>query len=171
MNGAAAEIVDRFAQRDAERFLHQAAVLDVAGELDGQRAARFAHAEVAVELRALVQNDRHGGERDHVVDDGRLAEQAFDRRQRRLGADLAAPAFQALEHRGLFAADVRARAQAHIQIESLAAAGDVRAQIAVFVGDRDGALHGPERVRIFGTDINDSRWWPRRRRRRWSCPR
>ena len=75
-----------------------------------KRAARFAHAEVAIILGAFVQDDRDGGQRDQVIDDGRLAEQAFDRRQGRLGTDLAAPALQAFEHRRFFAADVSARA-------------------------------------------------------------
>ena len=150
----AAEIVDRFAQRDSERFFHQAAVLDVARELDGQRAARLAHAEILVILGALVENDRHRGQRDDVVDHGRLAEQALDGRQRRLGTDLAALAFQAFEQRSFLAANVGARAQANIQIELFAAARDVLAQVALFVGDGDGALHRLERVRIFRAQID-----------------
>src|SRR5581483_8742060 len=38
--GAAAEIVDRLAESQPERFFHQAAVFDIAGKLDGQGAAR-----------------------------------------------------------------------------------------------------------------------------------
>ena len=75
---AAADIVDQFAERDAERGLEQAAIFDIAGELDRHRAARTAHAEVAIERGALVQNDRHRGEREHIVDHGRAAEQALD---------------------------------------------------------------------------------------------
>ena len=55
-------VVDQLAQRQAEGLLDQAAVLDVAGELERQRAARAAHAEVRVEGRALGEDDRHGGE-------------------------------------------------------------------------------------------------------------
>ena len=45
---AAADVVDQLAERDAEGGLEQAAMLDVAGELDRHRAARPAHAEIAV---------------------------------------------------------------------------------------------------------------------------
>ena len=64
--------------------------------------------------------------------DGRFAEQAFDRGQRRLGPDLAALALQTLEQRGLFAADVGASSEPDLEIEAFAAAGDVRAQITAF---------------------------------------
>ena len=96
----------------------------------------------------------HGGQRDQIVDHGRLAEQAFERRQRRLRTDLAAPALQALEHRGFFAADVGAGAQSDFEIESLAAARDVRTQVAVLARNGDGALHGAEGVRIFGAAVD-----------------
>ena len=56
--------------------------------------------------------------RDHVVDHGRAAEQPLDRRQRRFEADLAAPAFQRLQQRGLLAADVGAGADAQLQVEA-----------------------------------------------------
>ena len=49
--GAAAVVVQQLAQRHAERLLDQSAVLEVAGELDRQRAARPAHAVVAIERR------------------------------------------------------------------------------------------------------------------------
>ena len=85
---AAADIVDQLAQRQAERRLEQAAILDIAGQLDRHGAARAADAEIAIGVGAVGQDHRHRGERDHVVDDGRLAEQALMRRQRRLGAHL-----------------------------------------------------------------------------------
>ncbi len=50
-SSAAAVIVDCFAKAEAEGFFHQATVLDVSRELDGQRSARFAHAEIAIVLR------------------------------------------------------------------------------------------------------------------------
>ncbi len=59
--GAAADVVHQLAERDAEGGLEQAAVADVARELDRDRAARPAHAEVAIESCALRQDDRDGG--------------------------------------------------------------------------------------------------------------
>ena len=114
---AAADIVDQFAQRDAERGLEQPAMLDVAGELDRHGAARAAHAEIAIERGAFGQDHRHRGERQHVVDDGRPAEQPLMRRQRRLRAHIAALAFEAFEQRGLLAADIGAGADAHLDVE------------------------------------------------------
>ncbi len=114
---AAADLVDQLAQGDAERRLEQAAVLDVAGELDRHGAARAAHAERGIGVGALGQDRRHGGERDQVVDDGRPAEQALVRRQRRLGAHLAALALDALQQRGLLAADIGAGADPDLDIE------------------------------------------------------
>src|SRR5215831_18132353 len=114
-----AEVVDQLAQRDAERLLDQAAARDVAGELERQRAARPAHAVVGVEPRAAVEDDRDRGQGDHVVDHGRLAEQPGDRGQRRLGAHHAALALEAVEHRGLLAADVRAGAAPDVELERL----------------------------------------------------
>src|SRR5690606_12157500 len=102
----------------------QAAVLDVAGELDRERPPRAADAEVGVVLGALLEDYRHRRQREHVVDDCRLAEEALDGRQRRLVPNQAALAFEALEQRGLFAADVGAGAEADIDVEGLAAADD-----------------------------------------------
>ena len=67
---------------------------------------------------AIGQDERHGGERDDVVDDGRLAEQALMRRQRRLGAHLAAIALQAFQQRGFLAADIGAGAERDLDVES-----------------------------------------------------
>jgi hypothetical protein len=53
----------------------------------------------------------------------RLAEQALQRGQRRLGAHDAALAFDGFEQRGFFAADIGAGADPHFQVERLAAAG------------------------------------------------
>jgi hypothetical protein len=49
---AAADVVDDLAERQAEGGLEQAAMLDIAGDLDRDRAARAAHAE-SVELRTI----------------------------------------------------------------------------------------------------------------------
>ncbi len=56
----------------------------------------------------------------------------------RLQPGFAALAFQRLDHRGLFAADVRARAAMHRNVQVEAAAQDVLAQEAVLVGVGNG---------------------------------
>ena len=82
---AAAIVIENLAHRHAECLLDEPAALDVAAELNRQRAAGLAHAVVTVERAALAENDRDAGERDDVVDDRRPAEEALDGRQRRPG--------------------------------------------------------------------------------------
>jgi len=113
-SGAAAPLVDQLTGRHAECLFDQTALLDVAGKLERKRAARPANAIILVELAALGDDDGNCGETHHVVDDGRLAEQAFDGGDRRLVADDAALAFDRLQHRGFFAANVSAGAHADI---------------------------------------------------------
>src|ERR1700693_3745671 len=57
--GTAADIVDQFAQRDAEGDLEQPAMLDVARELDRHGAAGTAHAEIGIGFRATGQDERN----------------------------------------------------------------------------------------------------------------
>ena len=73
-------------------------------------------------FRAVRENQRRGRKRQHVVDDGRLVEQAVDRRQRRLGAHHAAAAFKAFEQGGFLAADIGAGADAQFNVEGMARA-------------------------------------------------
>src|SRR5690606_5156981 len=143
--GAAADVVDQLAQRDAERDFEQAAVLDVARELDRHRAFRALDAERAVLRRAAFGEDvRDGGEREHVVDHRRAPEQALDRRQRRLGADFAALAFEAVEQRGFLTADVGPGADADFAVER----GNDRS------AKRDRLVQLSDRVRVFAADID-----------------
>ena len=130
--------------------------LDVAGDLDRDRAARAAHAEILVERAALVEDDRHRGERDHVVDDRRLAEQALVGRQRRLGADQAALALQRFEQRGLLAADIGAGADAHFHVEGVRRAEHALAQHARPPRHANRFVHGRRRMRIFRADIDEA---------------
>ena len=152
--GPAAEVIQQLAQRDAERLLHQPAALEVAGQLDRQRAARAAHAEVAVVGGAARQDHRQRGQRDHVVDHGRLAEQALDGRQRRTKAHLGALALQALQQRRLLPAHVGASAQAHFQIEVLARSAQVAPQVAAGACRRDRLPKRPRGMRVFAAQVD-----------------
>src|SRR3984957_15297245 len=152
--GTAADLVDEFTERDAEGRLEQAALFDVAGKLDRHRAARTTHAEIGIRLGATGEDEGDRRKRQHVVDHGRLAEQAFVRGERRLGADEAAPAFEAFQKRGLFAANVSAGADPHLQIEVVLRAADVLAEIAGLSGGCDRGIHRLDRVRIFRADVD-----------------
>ena len=57
-----AVVVQQLSQADAERAFDETAALDVASELNRQRPARAADAEIAIELRAAPENDRHARE-------------------------------------------------------------------------------------------------------------
>ena len=110
----------------------------------------------------MCQNIGHGGQREHVVDDGGFAEQPFQRRQRRLGAHNAALAFQAFQQRGFFAANIGSGPQAHFQMEGMLAAQHRRADHALCLGDADRALQGAESVRVFGAQIDVTARGPHR---------
>ena len=141
--GAAAEILDQLAERDAEGLLDQAAVLDVAGELEGQGAARPAHAIVLVGRTALGEDEGNGGKAQHVVDDGGLAEQALERRDRRLRPHHAALALEAFEHRGFLAADIGAGPAADFEMEGFVRTLNI----------------GPEPARRVGGGDRPLSWW------------
>src|SRR5215475_14248093 len=125
---AAANPLDKFAERYAERCLVEAGIFDVARKLDRHGAARPTHAEVAIERAALLQNDRDRSERQYVVDDGRLAEQALVRRQRGLGTHNSAFDFETVEQRGFLAAHISASADPHFKVERQRRSGDATAE-------------------------------------------
>src|SRR5262249_30905447 len=142
------------AQRDPERLFDETRALEISAELDRQRAARSADAVVAIEAGALREDDRDAGERDHVVHDRRLPEKSLDGRQRRPRANLATFALEALEHRGLFAADVCACPKTHFEIEALAAALNVLAEEAAGVRRFDRGIQRAMGVRIFDPQVD-----------------
>jgi hypothetical protein len=55
--GAAADIIDQFAERNAEGDLEQATMSDIARELDRHRAAGAAHAEIGIGLGTAGQDE------------------------------------------------------------------------------------------------------------------
>ncbi len=59
---AAADIIDEFAKRDAERGFEQSAISDIAGELDRHRAARAADAEIGIGFGAAGEDEGNGRE-------------------------------------------------------------------------------------------------------------
>ncbi|MNZ59106.1 hypothetical protein D3C78_771310 [compost metagenome] len=131
-------------------------MFDVSGKLDRDGAMRTANAKIAIKRRAAIHDDRNGGERNHIVDDGGLAEQALQGRQRRLGAHRAAFAFKTVQKRGFLAADISARAHAYFHIEGAAGAEHGRAKNAFAPGDLDRLFHDLDSVRIFRTRIDEA---------------
>ncbi len=141
-------------RRHPEGQLDDAALLDVAGELEDLGAAGAAGAELGVRRAAVSEDHRHRTQRQHVVDRGGPAPQAPDGRDRRPGPHLAAAALEALEHRGLLAADVGACPDADVQVEGEAGAEDVLAEVAVGVRRVDRAPQGGYGVGVLGADVD-----------------
>jgi hypothetical protein len=85
-------------------------------------------------LDAALDDLLHTGDRLDVVDYGRLAEGPFDRGKRRLDARPGAFALEAFDQPRFLAADIGAGAAVHVDIERIAAAKDVLAEIACLIG-------------------------------------
>src|SRR6202453_1645353 len=151
---AAPKVFDEFAQSSAEREFDEAAVADVSCELERLRAQRSAHAVGGVGLRAMLENPRRGRKAQHIVDDCRLAEEARNRGQRRLHADLPALPLQALQERRLFAADICAGPESRLEVERVPRAKHTWSKQASGPRALDRSLKGRESMRIFGADID-----------------
>lgn len=102
----------------------------------------------------MVHDPGHGGEGEHVVDDGRLAEQALQGRQRRLGPDDGALAFEAFEQRGLLTADIGARAEPHFEMERVLRAQHRSADHSGGFGLQDRALERAMGMRVFRAQVD-----------------
>src|SRR6266545_7316930 len=161
---AAAVLVDQFACRDTQGQLDAARPVHMAAEAVelGTVAAGVARVlRVGRDTQRLkpvgpaVDDMCDAGQRLDVVHDRRLAEGALDGGERRLDARPAALALQALDQTRLLAADVRARAAVHVDVEVEVLAEDVVAQEVVRVAFVDGPLHGAIAVAIFvaGVDV------------------
>src|SRR5690554_5001240 len=88
----------------------------------------------------MTENKGHRRQGEHVVDHGRLAKQAFKRRQRRFETYHAPLAFEALEQRGLLATNIGSGAKPYFKIETLATPQDIAAEITRRLGAGDGFI-------------------------------
>ncbi len=129
-------------------------MLEVAGELYRQGSARAAHAEVTIVGTALVENDGHRGQRDHIVDHSRLTKQPLDRRQGRLEPHQTPLAFEALQQGGFLAAHIGAGPQSHFEMERLARAQQIVAEISARISRGDRRIEGDMRMGVFAAQIN-----------------
>ncbi len=105
---------------------------------------------------ALVDDERHVGERLDVVDDGRLAVVAADGGVGRLGPRHAALALEGGDHRRLFAAHEGAGALADLDVERVAAAEDVVAEQAPFTSLVDGLADMTHGDRVLGPHVDEA---------------
>ncbi len=130
----AALSVDQVAEGFAEGQFVVARLLDAPGEREDFDARAVGGPHRLVPVRAVGEDERDVGERLDVVDDGRLAVQTERGRERRADARLAALAFERFHQRGLFAADVRARAEVGVNVKRIVCAEE-------FVAEETGLLH------------------------------
>ena len=132
-------VVDQFANRDPQRGFVAAGPFDVAAEAIqlGTEAAGVPgvvgirrHADRTKPLDTTIQDVLDAGHRLDVVDDGRLAEHAFDGGKRRLDPRPRPLAFETLNQSGFFAADVGRRTAMQVDVQVIATAQNVLAQVA-----------------------------------------
>ena len=146
-----------------------AAIADIAGELERQRAARAPYPVIAIELgrrRAMI--------RGTLASDSTLLTMVGlpNKPYAPAAAAWRAPCRACLrdfQQGGLFAADIGAGADAHFNVEGVRGAEDARPRDSRRVlRDCDRLIHRRDRMRIFGADV-DVTLSRRSRRRRWSC--
>ena len=112
-------------------LLDHAGLVHVAADLEELGALVLLAPEARLnQAGAAAQDGRDDRDALDVVDRRRAAVEARAGRERRLQARLAPLALQAFEHRGLFAADVGARAAVDEEVEVVAGAGGVLAEQA-----------------------------------------
>ena len=152
---AAGEPVDQLAGGDPELDLVVAGPLHAARDRDDLGAGRLLGAEPLEPLGAVGDDVGHVGQRLDVVDQGRPAVEALDRRERRLEARVAALSLERVEQRRLLAADVGAGAAVDDHLDPVAAAEDVLAQVAGLVRLGDGAVEDVGHRRVLAPDEHE----------------
>src|SRR4051812_4874430 len=147
--------VDQLAQGDAERGFVLAGLRDVPGEAEDAVALGLLGAHRSEPVRTVLDDARHRRDRLHVVDDRRAGVEAGHRRERRPEPRLPAPTLQALEQGGLLAADVGTRSGVDHDVEVVAGAVDVLAEMARGVRLVHGGLHATDHVQHLAADVDE----------------
>ena len=149
----AARQLQQLAERRAQRHFVVAGQVDVAADREDLGAAIVGLAALQVRSTAVADDPGNGRKGFGVVDGGGLAVQAEAGRERRLEARLALLAFQRLQQRSLFAADVGAEAMVRVQLEAEAAAHDVVTQVAGSAGLFQRGLEALIGLEDFAVDV------------------
>ena len=138
--GTAGEVEDDLARRDPQLDLVVARPPDAARDRDDLGPRGLLGAEALEPLGAVGDDVGDVGEGLDVVDQGRAPVEALDRGEGGLQPGVAALALERVEQRRLLAADVGAGAAVDDQLEVVAGAEDVRAQIAGLIRLGDGRV-------------------------------
>ena len=145
--------IDQLAQRNAHRLLDVAGLHHVAGDAEQLGAGVVLPADAREPGGAAAQDVGHLRDRLHVVDRGRAAIEAHIGRERRLEPRLALLALEALEQRGLLAADIGARAVVDVEIE-VPAVDVVLADELGLIGLVDGSQQALALAYELAADVN-----------------
>ena len=151
-----AELIKHLAQRDAEGLLDQSAPLDVACQLERERAPGSPRTETSVKGAAFVYDQRHGSQGHDVVDERRPSPQPGQRRNWRLRPHHAALALEAFQHRGLFTTHVGARTLNDADVKRPSGAHDVNSEPAIDACNVHGGAQRGDGIRVFGAHVDES---------------
>ena len=151
---AAADLVHDLAQGQTKGDFVKPAVLDVPGDLQRDRAAGAAKAEVLVMLGTLFKDHRDRGQGDDVVHNGRLTHEALQRGQGGLGTHDAALAFKRVQQAGFLAADIGPGTDTDFHVKGRATAQNLCAQQPLGPGDFNCLLHDGNGDGVFGAQID-----------------
>src|SRR6185437_15701989 len=91
-------------------------LIDIAAGRDQFRTRRFPDTDLRIGFPAVIDDRHHGSQRLHIVHHRRTIPYPLHRREWRLDPGVAPFAFQRFDQRGLFPADIRARARMDIDL-------------------------------------------------------
>ena len=146
---AARVIFQNFARGGAERQLPDARVLHSAREAHQLGAGVFTGRDVLIPLDAVGQNRRNVAQGFNVVYAGRFPPDAGAGRERRLRTWVGATAFEGVDQRGFFAADIAPCPGVHKQFEVKTGAKDIFTQQTRFGRFGNGPAQVLRRFDIF----------------------
>ncbi len=126
-----------------------------ARDLDQDRARGVRVADRAEGLDAMAHDPGDARQRDHVVDEGRVADRARAPTGRAAAARAGRVSPRGPQEDRLLAQHVGALHGANGHGDVAAGAQDVGSQEAGLLGREDGGLEGPDRVRVLGPDRED----------------
>ena len=131
-------VFKQFTHGGAQRQFPAAGALHLAADPEQFGAVILAAGEALIPLHPVGDDARQVAQGLHIVDDGGPAPEAAHLRIGRLGAGVGALAFKGVEQGRLLAADVTAGAGVEHDVQVVAGAEDVLAQITFGVGLFDG---------------------------------
>jgi hypothetical protein len=134
-------------------FLDHAGLVHMARNLEELGARDYFRAQSRRTIRASAAGSWDDRDALYIVDRGRAAIEARAGREWRLETRLALLALEAFEHRGLFAADVSARAAMHEDVEVIAGLAGVLADQAGLIGLLNSGLEDLGFIDIFAADM------------------